>query len=293
MISSKPFFLSLFFLLLTLFSSTSLALDCSKHDILKNYRISNTKDVSPIFESIEKDTPPSKTKQQWWINVCNNKDSDHKNLPDKCSSDTMLCGVEYVTIDDQTLLIELIDFGMKTETSVSVSESNELTIENKGYKWGSQVLNSNIVFQCDTSKENDEVQEFAWGSDDYLEFTVKGPSGCLLKKNDGDNDSDGGNGNDGGNDNDDDNDNNTVKKSNGHSWFFWIIMYAFLFTLIYLCATSYVATRGGSLADFREEFVERGTTLIKLFPQFCKELIYRVLHGSNNSNSHRGGYSAV
>lgn len=247
-------------------------LECEKHEILKQYKLVS----SSIAGSVERDTPPSKTKEEWWINVC---EENKVSVPSGCEEKDMLCGVTYVTVPGKdTLLTQAIDFSREIDNAVK-EIGGRLRVSLTGAKWGAETYDAQIDFECDTNMKMDEITSTTW-QDKQIRMGVKGPSGCLKEKSGGDDDKPA--------PGKDPQDGKKEKKS--RSWFSWLLLYAMLFTLIYLIVTAYVNTRGGSFQDFREEFIERSLQLITSLPAFAKEVTAKIFGGSS---SNRGGYSAV
>lgn len=257
------------------------ALECSSHDVLKKYQL----DKYSSQGSVERQTPPSTTKDTWWINPCIEHSKDLE-IPSNCKDNDMLCGVTEVKVPDRDgLVTQIIDFPNSLAYSVDETD-NQLTLTLKGAKWGSSTVSAKIMYECRKNNKNDEIVSTQW-EDQQVVLQVRGPSGCLK-----DNSNDGGNNSD--NNDKNGNDNNNDKKSSGSSglsWFTWLIVYAFLFTVIYLMIVSYMSTRGGSFDDFRGEFVERGSQFVTSLPTFCKEVAMKLF--GQSSSSQRGGYSAV
>ncbi|CCC71963.1 hypothetical protein NCAS_0I02950 [Naumovozyma castellii] len=263
------------------------ALQCSKHDILKKYKI----DKYASLGQIERDTPPSKTTEKWWVNPCEESKADI-NIPSLCYQDDVICGLTEVLLPGKDPLVtQVINFSKKLAYSVEEVDDT-LVLSLKSTKWGSNTLDARLEFSCDDKLETDELSKTTWQNNQIL-LSIKGPSGCL--KNGKDKDSDG---NKGGNNNDDHNDKGDNRKegkpregqSSGTSWFLWLVLYALLFTVICLVVVSYMNTRGGSFDDFRTEFIERATELITSLPQFTKEIVNKVL---GRDSARRTGYSAV
>lgn len=253
-------------------------LQCSSHDILKRYQIDKYTSVS----NVERDTPPSKTKETWWINPCE-ENKDNIEIPSGCKDKDMLCGITEVKLPDKDPIItQIIDFSSSMAYSVE-EVSNQVILALKSTKWGSQNVDARITFECNTNMKTDEIVSTYW-EDQQIQLAVRGPSGCLKENNDkDDNNSD--------NDNDNNKNDESTKKNGGFSWFTWLFAYALLFTIIYLIIVSYMNTRGGSFDDFRGEFVERSTQFVISLPEFGKEVVLKIF--GRSSLSQRGGYSAV
>lgn len=275
-------------LVLSVLLPQSVSLECSKHDLLKKYKL----DRYSITNSVVRDTPPSKTNETWWINVC---EENKAALPPSCREGDVLCGITEVLLPgEKPILTQAIDFPKSLSSQVSENEQNELVVELKGTSWGSNTIDAHLTYVCDAGTQQNTVETTTW-QDKQIRLRIKGPSGCL--KGEGDDDGgDNGNGNGNGNDKDKDKDKHkdpAEKKSGGGilSWFTWLIVYALLFALVYLVATSYLNTRGGTLADFREEFVDRSTNLAASLPEFTREMVGKIFNG--RPSAQRGGYSAV
>lgn len=259
------------------------ALQCSSHEVLKKYQL----DKYSSQGALERQTPPSTTKDTWWINPCIEHSKDLE-IPSDCKDNDMLCGITEVKVPDKDVLVtQVIDFPNSLAYSVDETD-NQLTLTLKGAKWGSSTVSAKIQYECKKNNRYDEIVSTQW-EDQQVVLLVRGPSGCLK-----DNSNDGGNNNGGNNDDSDNNDNNKDNKKNsssGLSWFTWLIVYALLFTVIYLMIVSYMNTRGGSFDDFRGEFIERGSQFVTSLPTFCKEVAMKLF--GQSSSSQRGGYSAV
>lgn len=253
-------------------------LECEKNDILKKYRLGSNH-VSGV---VDRDTPPSKTSEEWWINPC---EENKASVPSGCNEKDMLCGLTQVSLPGKDpLLTQIIDFSKDISNSIEES-GDKLLITLKGTNWGSNSIDAYISFQCDNNMKSDEILSTTWQRNE-IQLAVKGPSGCLKDKKDNDDSRDGGDDNHNGKDDDKGKD----KKKGSTSWFTWLLLYALLFTFIYLIVTSYINTRGGSFQDFREEFIERSTQLVTSLPAFGKEVVAKLF---GNESSQRGGYSAV
>ncbi|CAL9731797.1 autophagy-related protein 27 [Monosporozyma unispora] len=274
--------------LLSTFLTTN-AIKCSNHEILQNYNII---DHSASGE-IDKNTPPSKTIESWWLNICE-ENKDNFKPSNECDKNDLLCGITQVSLPDEKNLLttQIIEFGNRLALEIDSNDDEQtLFITIKSNKWGSFNIDANIEWKCDNNLKNDEIVDSAW-FDNEITLSVKGPSACLK---------DGGNNNNNNKPKNGDNkkpnndnkkeDEKKDKKSGGLSWFTWLFLYALLFTFFYLIITAYMNTRGGNLDDFRQEFVERSTQLFTSLPAFCKEVIAKIF--GSRATSERGGYSAV
>lgn len=254
-------------------------LECSKHDILKKYGDFKL----GTSGATERDTPPSKTTERWWINPCEESKLD---APAGCEKTDMLCGITEVTLPDEKdkIVTQIIDFSKSIDYEVEET-SESLIFKLKNTKWGTNTISASIEFVCDKNLKANEIVKNTWANQE-IQISVKGPSGCLT-------DTDGDKNPDNGGKKPDNGDDNANKPSkSGTSWFTWLFLYAIMFTLIYLAIISYTTTRGGSFQDFREEFIERSTQLVFSLPTFLNEVIAKVL-GRGESSLQRGGYSAV
>lgn len=269
------------------------ALDCQGDSILKKYALGNLR----ILQDMENNTPPSVTRDTWYINICgdnDNKDKD-KSLPEQCDKDDVVCGVESVKIGKgDSLITRIVDFKSNLKTTVNentdenANQNDNLTITIQDNKWGSYYLNAILELQCDANLINDKIEKSTW-NESTISMLIKGPSGCLKDEQDnGDN-----NHNDKNGDKKEPNKDKPQYSSNGKnfSWFTWIVIYTILSTIIYLLIISYMNTRGGDLNDFRIEFVQRSKELIFSLPRFSKEVIGKIFN--SNGVSQRDGYSAL
>ncbi|CAR28232.1 hypothetical protein ZYGR_0N07250 [Zygosaccharomyces rouxii] len=257
-----------------LFAPCINAIKCNSDDVLKRYGISK----NTLSSSLQRDTPPSKTAEQWFLGICEEDGFDA--VPD-CNSKDILCGTTRVALPDKNpILTQVIDFPQNIKYNVEQQE-NGFTLKLTGAKWGSGQYDAFIEFHCSENRDTDDMTFDRWQGSE-VKLSVQGPSGCLKKDNNG-----GEHGGDSGGDNGNDKQPN---KSSGSSWFTWLLIYAILFTLIYLSIISYANTRGGSFQDFKEEFLDRSKQLITSLPEFVKEIASK-LFGSRSSP--RGGYSAV
>ncbi|QEU58509.1 Atg27 [Kluyveromyces lactis] len=270
----------------------SSALECSKNDILNKYRV-NEFSIGGV--SVQ-DTPPSETKENWWLNICDEHDSK-SSIPDQCNVKDIFCGVTSVALPGkESIVTKVMDF--TSSVALEVKETAEaLSIRLSGAAWGSHILNADIYLQCQ-EKGSGSLKESSWTDEQNVKLVFSGPFGCLKKGNDNKD----GNGDNDNNDKDGDDsdkkphdgDKNGSKPKGGAglgSWLVWLFMYATIFALIYLVVTSYMNTRNGSFNDFREEFVDRSTTFATNLPQFAKEVAGKIVN--SGSSSQRGGYSAV
>ncbi|CAI4043487.1 hypothetical protein SKDZ_10G0400 [Saccharomyces kudriavzevii ZP591] len=255
------------------------ALSCEKHDVLKKYQVGQFSSLT----STERDTPPSRTIEKWWVNICEERTIEP---PQGCKKDDMLCGLTDVIMNDSKnpITTQIIDFNKNIAYSIEETES-ALILTLKGATWGSNVMDAKLEFQCNDNMKEDELVGHTW-ADKTIQLSLKGPSGCLKSKDDDKKKGDGDNGKDG----DNDENKKPAKKSSGASWFTWLFLYALLFTLIYLMVVSFLNTRGGSFQDFRAEFIQRSTQFFTSLPEFCREVVSKIL-GRNTTQ--RGGYSAV
>ncbi|SCU96052.1 LAFA_0G03972g1_1 [Lachancea sp. 'fantastica'] len=257
-------------------AQAAFGLQCSKDSILEKYNV----DKYSISHQNIRATPPSSTTEDWWINICQENPDE---APEGCQKDDVLCGTTKVTLKDEPdkpILTQLIDFPESVSSAASENSNGDLVVDFKDVKWGSYLIDAQITFVCAANKNPNVVTSLAW-RDKKVEMVVEGDAGCLKKKDDKDNDSK------------KEPKPDKKKGTSIGSWFLWLITYALLFALIYLLATSYMSTRGGSLREFREEFVDRSSSLASSLPQFTKEVVSRVLGRSSSSSSQRGGYSAV
>ncbi|AJR70681.1 Atg27p [Saccharomyces cerevisiae YJM1443] len=253
------------------------ALSCEKHDVLEKYQVGKFSSLT----STERDTPPSTTIEKWWINVC---EEHNVEPPEECKKNDMLCGLTDVILPGKdAITTQIIDFDKNIGFNVEETES-ALTLTLKGATWGANSFDAKLEFQCNDNMKQDELTSHTW-ADKSIQLTLKGPSGCLKSKDDDKKNGDGDNGKDG-----DSEGKKPAKKAGGTSWFTWLFLYALLFTLIYLMVVSFLNTRGGSFQDFRAEFIQRSTQFLTSLPEFCKEVVSRIL---GRSTAQRGGYSAV
>ena len=269
---------------------TSNALKCSNHEILQNYKLVDYFTTGEI----KKDTPPSKTIESWWLNICE-ENIDNFHPDNNCDKNDLLCGITKVSLQNQQDLIttKIIEFNSRLALEIDAADDEQtLYVTIKSNKWGSYNLDANIDWRCDENLKTDEIIDSAW-FDGEINLSIRGPSACLK---DDDKNNNNNNNNNKGNNGDGINDNNKggKNKANGKglSWFTWLFLYAILFTFFYLLITSYMNTRGGNLEDFRQEFIDRSVQLLVSLPSFCKEVISKIV-GSRSTTSERGGYSAV
>lgn len=259
-------------------------LKCSEHEVLKKYKV----DQFSAHSNVETDTPPSKTIERWFVNPCDeNMSANDDVLFQGCDSKDLLCGITLVKIphESEPLLTQVIHFKDNAPLDVNESDDNKLTLQFKGVKWGSSVIAAKVKYTCDTNMKVDEIVSSTWVGNE-VQLSVKGPSGCLYDNN---NDNDDNSGTD-----DDKKKNEKDDKQNGSiSWFSLLVLYAFLFTFIYLVVVSYSNVRGGSFQDFRQEFVDRTTQFCSALPEFVREVASNIFGSSLPSSSQRGGYSAV
>lgn len=253
---------------LTALASFCSAFVCSEHGLLKKFNVDK---YSQLTSSIRK-TPPSQTEEQWWINICR----EHTDPPPSpCQSSDVLCGMTKVKLldnMDNEILTQLIDFPDTLEQSANMNDQGQLVVDFKGAQWGDNVIDAHITFICASTPRDHIV---TW-QDKQINVIVEGSAGCVKDHKEDPDENHGG---------------NVKHGSSVGSWFLWLVTYALLFALIYLLATSYMSTRGGNFQEFREEFVERSTSLAGSLPQFAREVASKVL--GRGSSSQRGGYSAV
>lgn len=188
--------------------------------------------------------------------------------------------------DKGSFVTQIINFSRSLGYSVDEVNSN-LVITLKGCQWGSNTVDAQWEFFCDTNLKRDELQSNTW-QDKVLKFQIRGPSGCLKGSSVGDGD---------GNEEHQKPHEPRREKGNGSgsgflSFLFWLIFYAVLFTLIYIAVLSFMNTRGGTFDDFRLEFVERLTQFATSLPGFTREVVARIF-GRGDASGQRGGYSAV
>lgn len=269
-------------LLLLLLSNTSSAIQCSSNSLLQKYQI----DKFSILSELERDTPPSTTKEIWWFSPCD-ENSDPIKRPEQCDSQGVIsCGLTEVMIPDKgSFVTQIINFSKSLAYSVDEVNGN-LVITLKGSQWGSNIIDAQWEFLCDTNLKKDELQSNTW-QEKVLKFQVRGPSGCLKGSSVGDGDGKGDDGELGKP--------HKPRKGNGSgflSFLLWLIFYAVLFTLIYIAVLSFMSTRGGTFDDFRLEFVERLTQFATSLPGFTREVVARIF-GRGDTSGQRGGYSAV
>lgn len=253
------------------------AFQCSKDERLKRYRLAQGNGAGYVGGSEKMDTPPSTTEEKWWVNVCS--ENDKNDMPAECDRNDVLCGLTYVSVPGkETLMTQEIEFSQSLSGAVEEVDGR-LRLGLRGTKWGSETFDAQLEFECDDNLKTDEMISSTWDNK-QIRIEIKGPSGCLIKEDQGNEDED----------KEPDQKRPQLDRKKGTSWFTWLLLYALLFTLIYLLVTAYVNTRGGSFQDFREEFIDRSTQLITSLPAFAKEVAARIF-GSNSSQ--RGGYSAV
>lgn len=263
-------------LFLFLFEVVS-CIECSKHNVLNKYKISERS----ILGSKSSDTPPSVKSETWYMNLCD-ENTNKETIPDECNGKDIFCGVTTVSLPGKdTVTTEIIDF--LPSVAFSVEEQDALKVNLRGASWGTHTLDAEVLIKCDEKRADDIVETSSWmGSEIHLE--IIGPSGCLKTDNgpgkpDDDRPDEGADG-------------PHPKGGAGlGSWLVWLLMYSVIFALIYLVAVSYMNTRGGSFADFRDEFSERVTVLATNLPQFAREVAGKIIN--TGSTSQRGGYSAV
>ncbi|SMN19426.1 similar to Saccharomyces cerevisiae YJL178C ATG27 Type I membrane protein involved in autophagy and the cytoplasm-to-vacuole targeting (Cvt) pathway [Maudiozyma saulgeensis] len=256
-------------------------LQCSSHDVLKKFQL----DKYVSKGTTNKETPPSETTQTWWVNPCT-EHKDNVEIPSQCNGNDILCGITEVKLPNKEKMVtQIIDFNKNVAFGVEEVDS-QLTLTFKGARWGSTNIDAKIAYQCNKNMYEDEIT-YSSMEDNVINLSIEGPSGCLKDNSSNDND----NNNDNNNDNKDKNNKNKDSSEGGFSWFTWLIIYALLFTVIYLMIVSYMNTRGGSFDDFRNEFIERTTQFVTSLPTFGKEVAAKIF--GSTSSSQRGGYSAV
>ncbi|KAL6947270.1 hypothetical protein ACO0QE_002149 [Hanseniaspora vineae] len=304
-------------------ASRAASLDCKKNSILQKYKLSqvNSVDELPVYHK-SKILPPSKVEESWFLNICSVQDNKkNKDRLSTCDENSVVCGNQKITLnekdDKNPTVSEIFNIAESVAPSdiYTVGSGDEgdgsgisVGVSYKNIEWGSQSVDVGIKWQCDENMKNDVIKsvvvsEIPDTNIMQYDIVLNGPSGCPIDKNDK---NDGKNGDDNNNNGDDNNDNKDEDKPNDSpktkkhtSWFSFLVMYALLFTLIYLVASSYLAVRArnGNLMDFRIEFIGRLVTLIKACPALLKELFEKILGRNRGSasdlSSSRGGYSAV
>lgn len=264
------------------------ALNCQEDPILKKYDLEKLQ----ILQDIENRTPPSVTRDTWFLDICGHPQEKDTSLPQQCDKDDLLCGLESVKVGKgDPLITKIVDFKRSLKSIVSENTDTDdkgLKITFQDNKWGSYNLDAVLEFQCDSNLIKDKIEQFVW-NESTISFLIKGPSGCLKGKEDNGDDKKGHDGDD--KKDPERNGPQHPPKDKGFSWPTWIIIYTILSTLIYLSIVSYTNTRGGDLNDFRIEFVQRSRDLFFSLPRFIKEIIGRIF--GSNGVTQRDGYSAL
>lgn len=275
------------FIISVLLIPTTLSIDCSNHDVLKKYQLTQ----KTIFANNQRSTPPSMTNEIVYLNLCNVNDNDNNNnnklFNDNCNKNDMVCLMTTVNSpnfknNNDDILTQLFEIQMKNNNFGIEEYEDKLIVKLNSINWGNDNINTKILYNCNQNLKNDEIVKFNWLKND-IELEIRGPSGCK-RSNDDNNDN---------HDNDNNNNNDDKKSSSsGFSWFTWLFLYAILFTIIYLAIVSYMNTRGGSLIDFRDEFISRSSDLLSSLPGFINEILNKLM-GRSSQTSIREGYSAV
>ncbi|CCH63108.1 hypothetical protein TBLA_0J01100 [Henningerozyma blattae CBS 6284] len=170
-------------LLLSLFASTAFALDCSSHELLSKFRISNSKSL--IEKTSVWQTPPSLTFENWFIDICQTSNNT------RCNDDDYLCSTTEVQVQtpasqESKLLTQMIHFNDKLDTDVDIFQHHN----EKGFQfvlynnvWGDKTFDTKLLYHCSKNKETDELVFFRWLHDQLI-IKIDGPSGCLIDEND-------------------------------------------------------------------------------------------------------------
>mgnify|MGYP003366366049 CR=1 FL=1 len=225
-----------------------MGLQCSADRKLKKYNLEKV-----IHVKAERNTPPSTTTQDWYINIC---DADREGMPAECNDDDMVCGLQWVKLpDEDPILTQVIhvDSNKYKETRVY---NGHLGLEFKGFEYADDIVQLGVNFQCDLESEED-VSEFSYLNWAYLYVAITGPSGCVKKEYDHGHA----------------NDPNFYYRERGLRWYWWLPIYMGLFTLIYCVVVSYLNTRGGSFQDFRDDFIDRIRTFIVTLASIVKDIV--------------------
>lgn len=214
--------------------------------------------------TIEKETPPSITKDSWWLNICSKPGN---RPPNPCSDHDLICLVtEVVPSNSEPVLTQVVEFPQAVTFSESEISGN-LNVDLQGAKWGSRTLNAQITYVC-AHEAKDKVSMADW-YENKIHLEVRGPSGCLRDIE------------------------SVPEKRSGSkfsTWLLWIWINILLFSLLYSVIVIYSNSRWSTIQDFREELVERFNSFITLLPHFVKEVANKIISGGSTS---RGGYSAV
>lgn len=262
------------------FAVFTAALDCKGLNLEK---------LDKTFLSTEiRNTPPSVTNYTVYYNPCG-----AVNVPE-CASDSHLCLIERVQIDNKWIVSAVKDYGSPAggmHESVSYGsfqndngeDSSYLQIVYSDASWGDRKLSPAA---CDASCSSNELfkAEFDSYTDGYLQISLDTPLVCPLGQNppkdgnkDENNPSNPGNGDSGNND----------EKKGGHGFFAWVFILLVLFGFVYLSLTVYLNTvRSGRQIQITSMLRD----VISDLPYLIGDLLRKVRGFFSSS---RGGYSAV
>lgn len=248
-------------------------LQCSADSILKKYSLEKV-----IHVKSEKNTPPSTTTQEWYINIC---DANREGAPSDCNGDDIVCGLQWAKLPDQDpILLKAIHVNASNYKDQWIRMRGSLSLSFKDILVGNDYTTLDLRIRCDPASEEDvfiAAYSFVHTSYSYIEF--KGPSGCVTKEYD-------------------DGHANEPYEERHHSglwWFLGLLICLILFALIGFVVVSYLNTKGGSFQDFREDFSNRTRTFIDTLASFIREVASKIFNRGllKGQSSDRGGYSAM
>lgn len=223
--------------------------------------------------SLEHETPPSVMMTSWYF-LLKRSASDNDKIGYGCPDDSTLCG-RISTKDNDNSPIQLFSVSENNVNYSINNETSDIVASWNAVKYGEYTIDVTVNFQCSDSE--DSLLE--WLNDsivikDNLNFNWKSKQFCS-KDNDGDKPK---SGNDG-------------QTSSGFGFFGTIILIMAVAFAGYLIAQAWFNTSTmGSSGDFFNELVDAVIESISSIPHLFIEIVNKI---TGNSNSSRGGYSAV
>lgn len=253
------------------------AFDISK-DPLKSMKLSD--EILGIHSVENKISAPPSTIISTWYTLMKKNENDAAKIGNGCPDDSTLCGIIKVDGKDSPNPIQLFSvsdkdviFETDSSSTLPIAKWNDVT-------YGDYSVDVSVYFKCGTDDNLDIIELNNMTSPfitENIQISWINKQFCA-----GNNNKDGGNRGD---------DNKDVADS-GLGFFGMSFLIGAVAFAGYLVAQAwYNASTMGSSSDFFNELVDIAVESISSIPRLIMEVINKIT--GSNSNSSRGGYSAV
>lgn len=233
--------------------------------------------------SIQHNLPPSIITSTWYL-LMKKGSSDAGKIGNGCPDDSTICGITTTNSDsNDEKTIQLLSVS-EQDISYNITTDRGIIANWYNIAYGDYKIDLSINFQCtDSDTEIIEWKDNTILIQDNINLIWKNKQFCSSTNPSHDNDN---------NDNSD-NDNNDSNPSNNDGMGFFTMFFLIIIVVFagYLVAQAWFNTSTmGSSGDFFNELTDTVVESFSNIPRLIIEVINKI---TGNTNSSRGGYSAV